>query len=467
MRARAALGAQAVSGGKRLTIAALQMWFTFALIAAVIVSYAVERISLELTSIAAVVALLLFFHAFPVVDAEGGNVLGLDRLLSGFASSALAAIMALMVMGQALYQTGAIEAPARWLARHGARTPNLTIAATFLGAAAVSAFMNNTPLVVVLIPAVGALAARLGQSASRLLMPISFATILGGMTTVVGSSTNLLVAGIAADARVVDIGLFDPMLPGVLLAAAGLAYVMLVMPRMLDRVGGGDSGIASPDGRQFIAEIEIEDGHALCGVGARAGLFPGLGNMTVRLVQRGAETLLPPFEDVTLSAGDVVVVAATRPAITEALSGRRPILGHGVAPLRENGDGAAKAHDLVLVEAMIAPASRLIGRQVNLAGLSAETDTIVLAIRRRSRMSRQPVSDIRLEAGDTVLLLVHHDEIGRLNANRDIILLEWSQTELPRMHFSGRSVVILAVTLAAAAFGSCRSRSPRLPAPSP
>lgn len=436
-----------------MTIADLQIWFTFALVGAVIVSYALERVALEVTSMAGVVAVLVFFHVFPVIGVDGTNALGTTRVLEGFASPALASIMALMVIGQALYQTGAMDAPARFLARRAGRTPRFAILVTFIGAAAVSAFMNNTPVVVMLIPVMTALAAQLGTSPSRLVMPVSFMTILGGMTTLVGSSTNLLVAGAAAPSGV-TLEFFDPFFPGIILAGVGGLYVTFVMPRLLDRRETLAQEVAGPAGHQYIAEIPIETGHMLCGSKSRAGLFPDIKNMTVRLVQRGEHALLPPFEDVTLQDGDIVVVAATRNAISEALTKRQPILATGQTTGTGNeGEGPDFDSHLVLAEAMIAPGSRLIGRSVEMAHLRAETGTIVLGIQRRSRMIRSAISDIRLEAGDVLLLLGTRDEMTALNSNKDVLLIEWTLSDLPRMRYAGRAIAILAVTLTFAATG--------------
>ncbi|MFV2092306.1 MAG: SLC13 family permease, partial [Hyphomicrobiales bacterium] len=153
-----------------MTIADAQIWFTFAIVTAAIVSYTAERFSMELTSLGLVAALLLFFQMFPVVGESGANLLSPERLLAGFASPALASIMALMVIGQGLYQPGALDDAVRLLLRVGKRRPALSYYATFLIAATVSAFMSNTPVVIMFIPVVTALAHRLGLAPARALM---------------------------------------------------------------------------------------------------------------------------------------------------------------------------------------------------------------------------------------------------------------------------------------------------------
>ena len=185
------------------------MWFTFAVITLAVISFVLERVSLELTSICVIVAFLLFFHFFPVVDEQGTSLLTPVELLSGFANPALVTIIALLVVGQGLYHTGALIRPTRRIAVLGRSRPQFTLVATLLSAGIISAFMNNTPVVVIFIPVLTALAYRMNVSPTKVLIPLSFISILGGMTTIIGSSTNLLVSGIAEQSGMPKIGFFD------------------------------------------------------------------------------------------------------------------------------------------------------------------------------------------------------------------------------------------------------------------
>ena len=189
-----------------LTVASWQMWITFATIAVAVAFYAMGRVSMELTSLFTVGILMVFFQLFPVVDADGTALLTSTQLLSGFASPALMAILALLVIGQALFISGALEGPTRFFARLGSTRPTTTLLATFLLIAVVSAFMNNTPVAVMFIPVLTTLAHRMRQSPSKVMIPLSFVCILGGMTTLIGSSTNLLAAGITESIGVGTIG---------------------------------------------------------------------------------------------------------------------------------------------------------------------------------------------------------------------------------------------------------------------
>ena len=426
------------------------MWLTFAVIAATVLLLALERVRLEVTCIGTIVAFLLIFHFIPVLDQSGQNLIEPYQLLAGLADPSLITIIALLVIGQGLFHTGALEGPARYMARHSAKRGGMMLLLVLGFASLMSGFMNNTPVVVMFIPIVSAMATRLGRTTTNVLMPLSFICILGGMTTLIGSSTNLLVAGQATRNGLPRIGFFDFTLPGLILASVGAIYVLFLMPRLLKPRATLADEVVSHGGKQFIAQIDITHDHPLVGVKSVAGMFPDIKQMTVRLVQRGEHPYLPPFEDISLQVGDEVVVAATRNVLTEALKARRAILR--VNPNeQESTDAIPDQSELVLAEAIVAPGSRMIGRTVETTGLHSDTGCIVLGVQRRSRMIRLGLNEIRLEPGDVLLVMGQSQSIYKLRFNRDILLLEWSATELPRTALALRALIIFTGVILAAA----------------
>jgi di/tricarboxylate transporter len=430
------------------------MGFTFAVIVVAVGLLASERVRLEVTCAGIIVAFLVFFHFYPVIGPDGDNLLGPDRLLAGLANPALIAILGLLVIGQGLFQTGALEAPTRMIAQLAGRRAVLVPPLVLLIAAVISAFMNNTPVVVMFLPVLGSVAGRLRMSVSKVLMPLSFVAILGGNTTLIGSSTNLLVADVAVGAGLPRLGFFDITVPGAVLAAVGFVYVLFVMPRLLPARATMAEEVAELGGKQFIAQIQVGFDHPLVGTKSVSGMFPSLKDMTVRLVQRGERPILPPFEDVTLRPGDVVIVAATRQVLTEALKAPQSILAAAPGESDEEQAGPRDGEgQLMLAEAVIAPGSRMIGRTVEQSGLHAASGCIVLGIQRRSRMIRLRLSDIRLEAGDVILVLGTPDQIHDVRGNRDLLLLERSAAELPMTERASRALAIFAAVVLAAAIG--------------
>jgi di/tricarboxylate transporter len=432
-----------------------QMWAVFALVLVTVAAFVLERVPLEVTATVLLAALLLLFQVAPLPGPDGANRLDAARLLQGFANPGLITVVALLVVGQALIRTGALEEVTSAIHRASGGRPAMALAFSLVPVAVLSGVLNNTPVVVIFIPIMSALAERLRVSSSRLLIPLSFASILGGMTTLIGSSTNLLVAGVVRELGLPQIGFFDFVVPGAVLAATGLAYVLLVAPRVLpDRASM--AGQLAGAGRQFIAQVEVLGGSTLVGEKSVAGMFRSLPGITVRMIQRGEHAFLPPLDSLELEVGDVIVAAATRKALTETLA-RHPRALHPSLTRRqfEQEDAEAEARwqggEQALAEVMVTPASRLIGRALEQIGFRHQHGCIVLGVQRRSRMIRQRVTEIRLEAGDVLLIQGPPEDVQALRADRDVVLLEWSQQTLPKYHHARRAAAIFAAVVLLAA----------------
>lgn len=437
----------------------LQMWLAFGVIFAAVLLYSADRWPLEMVSAGVIAVLMILFQVLPLRDPDTGrNILDASRLLAGFANEALMAIIALLIIGQGMFQAGALEGPTQRLTNLMAGRPKLAILFVLLIAAIISAFLNNTPVAVMFIPIMSAVAARSEMPVSRVMIPLSFVCVLGGMTTLIGSSTNLLVAQTAANSatssaqrELLDIAFFDLTIPGLVLATIGFAYVAFILPRTLPIRESLSGEMSSVTGRQYIAQIDLTSGHPLVGKKAVAGLFPDLKNMTVRMVQRRENAILPPFEDLELEIGDAVIVAATRKTLTEIISGQPTFLSgmldHKEDPNRRGGQA------LTMIEAVVAPGSRMIGRNIQQIGFRYQTGCIVLGIQRRSRMIRVRMNEIRLEAGDVLLIFGAMKNIQGLRSNRDILPLEWSSEEVPDIANAFRARLIFGVTILTAATG--------------
>ena len=432
---------------------AIHMWVAIIILAATMVSYAWERATLEMTSLALIVVLLVWFHLFPLPDAEGHNRLNAMRLLSGFANPTLYAVLALLVMGQAMVQTGALNSMTRLFVSIARRRRYLSVIVVVVAVLAVSAFMNNTPVVIMFIPIMQVLAQRLRWSPSRLMMPLSFAAILGGATTLIGSSTNLLVSGVLVAEGLPAIGIFDITPIGLIMAAVGALYVVFILPKLLpDR--GGLADTLRTEGKQFIAEIDVTANSPLIGERAVAGQYRALRDVTVRLIQRGPRTILPPFEGTVLQAGDMLIVAATRTALTDALTRNAGFLLAGGEPMAPDAESHGREEsDHVLAETMIAPASRMIDQTIGMVGFRRRFGCIVLGIQRRGRMTRQRMGAIRLQAGDVLLITGHRADVNALRANPDLVLMSWAIKELPRPRRAPVAAAVFAATVAVVASG--------------
>ena len=198
---------------------------------AVFYLYTRPQLRMELVSLGLLVALLVIFNRFPFVS-ESGDLTDAE-ILHAFGHPALVAICALMILGRGLTLTGAMEPAVRWLARIWKWNLALGLLLTLVLAGLASGFVNDTPVLVLMLPMLLGLSDRVGYPASKALMPVNFSILAGGMLTGIGTSTNLLILSIAADLGMQPMGIFDFSSIALLAFAVALPYLWLIAPRLL------------------------------------------------------------------------------------------------------------------------------------------------------------------------------------------------------------------------------------------
>lgn len=433
------------------------MWFSLFLIIGAIVAYASERLPMELTSLILIAAALSFFHFFPLLDEYGIDRLPKEKLLMGFSNPALISVMALLVLGQAIIQTGALNEVASFILRISRNSAFFAISISLIVVMFVSAFLNNTPVVVIFIPIMAALAKGVGMSVSRVMIPLSFASILGGMMTLIGSSTNLLVSGIMTEMGLKPLGFFDFTIPGMLMAVAGLIYVMFIVPRILpDRASMVRSFAGDDDHRQFIAQIEIDYSSDFVGQKPEGSSFKNFPDVTIRMVQRGEHAFLPPFdEDFIIRPRDVVVMGAGKKELGNFFAKNTESLEKHFAGFGERAgeeDASDIDADMSMAEIVVAPSSRIVGQTLEQIGFYRRYRCVVLGIERQSRTIRSRLSEIRLAPGDVLLVMGAREDILGLHESRDWLLMEWSTEDMHSGTKAGRTGLIFASVVGLAAF---------------
>ena len=437
----------------------IQMWLTFGLISIGIVFYILDKFPMEITSLGIISALLVLFHFIPVVGPNNEVLLSTRSLLAGFADPALITILALLVVGHGMVVTGALDSPVKVLVRLGNNYPIIVLVLCLITVMVISAFLNNTPVVVIFIPIMITLVENLGKSPSLYLMPLSFVAILGGMTTLIGSSTNLLVSGAYQAADGEALGFFDFGIPGLFLATIGFIYVLFIAPKLLPNDTSSSNQEMKITGKQFIVQIDLTEGNSLIGKKAIAGMFPDLTGMTVQLVKKGQHDFLPPFDDITLEKGDCIVIATTRKELTGKITEDHILLAdvknQTIIDLDASNDEVIlPERGQRLVEVIVAPNSRLDGRTLDQAGYFLKGGAKILGVQRRGRMNRASINDIRIEASDILLVVGNQNQIQTLRLNKDVMLMEWSVKEIPIKADTWKALSIFfgVVTLASTGF---------------
>ena len=335
--------------------------------------------------------------------------------VSGFGNPATVTVAAVFVLSAGLQRSGAVAALGRVLLRTG-NSPTVLLVLIMVLVGTVSAFINNTAAVAVFLPLVISIGQRRNIPASRLLIPMSFAAQFGGVCTVIGTSTNLLVSSISEEAGYGAIGMFELGKLGLILSGAGIIYLLLVGRWLLpDRRGGELTEDYNLGG--YITELRVMKGSNLVGKTVSESEFGKTQDVDVLELHRGDKRMWSPAHE-SLQEGDVLLVEGKIKDFMDA----KDAAGLEIAPEFKLKDENLRAGERILVEGLISPKSPLIGKTLAAAHFKARYKVIVLALRRRNETLRAKIDTVPLRLGDELLLQGPADEIKKLRADEDFIL---------------------------------------------
>ena len=392
------------------------------LIIGALVLFTRETIPLQTTSLVVLVAITVGFTLFPFES--DGKVLQASDFFLGFGNKALVAVCGLMLVGQGLIRTGALEPVGRFLARLWRRAPAVSLLFTILITAVLSAFINNTPIVVLMLPILIGVAMRTGASPSGTLIPMGFASIMGGMATTIGTSTNLLVVNVATDMGMDKFSMFDFLGPAVIAGFFAVIYLWLVAPRLIPDRQPPMSGKVS---RVYTAQIRLDRGSPVVGKTLAEAILRAGEGIRVESVQRGQGVFISPLPDVVLKDGDRISTSDTQINLREFAR----ILGGTLF----SGDHAVDAahplsHEgLQIAEVVITPASRLSGVRIGDARLRSRYGLRLLAFNRfeGSQERKSPgLDEVQLRSGDVLLVQSTPENLAELKETADFLVLDGS-----------------------------------------
>ncbi|NIC40173.1 SLC13 family permease [Aquabacterium sp. A08] len=407
---------------------------------ALFVTFVREWVKPDIAALGAVVGLLVL------------GVLTPAQVLGVFSNSAPFTIACLFVISGALGRTGCVDWLGERMARAAGQSESRLLVGLLLIGLLVSPFINNTPLVMVMIPVVITLAGRMALSPSRLLIPLSYATILGGMVTMVGTSTNILVDGVARSLGLQPFSMFEITAPALVIALAGCAFLLVFARRWLPARETLTQQFTGSGDRLFMTELFVPEGSRLNGRTLQDARLAH-GAIQVLKLFRGEEEYSSPAADTRLQTGDRLVVHTRSSAMVDLRGSDLIGLHAAPAPDRSAHDlETLRRRDVVIVEALVGQTSRYVQRPIRDLDLASRYSIHLIAVHRKNASIADIGDDFQLQFGDVLLVEGTPRQIQRFCDNGDLFAITEGKTAPQRRHKAPIALASIAGVMALAAF---------------
>jgi di/tricarboxylate transporter len=436
------------------------MLFVFAVIVAALVLFATEALPVDVTAIAVMVALMLAEPATTlaadagliaepvyVLHQAGDGISPLDRGLSGFASTATITVLAMFILSDGVQRTGIVQILGAKIASLTGDSETKQLSATVGLVAPISGFINNTAAVAILLPMVTDIAHKGKLSPSKLLLPLSYASMFGGMLTLIGTSTNILASQLSAELIDQPFSMFEFTQLGIIVTVIGTVYLLTVGRYLVpSRIPVEEDLTEEFEMGEYLTEVVVRQDSPLIGQTVDEALRVSAFDVDIVQLVREKRTFLEPLGQKSIRAGDVFAVRTDRDTLVDLLD----VEGLDIIPDVEVDDAELETANerKNLVEVVVAPGSSLIGETLVSTNFRQRYDATVLALRHGQELYRQRMDHVTLRIGDTLLVQATPESIDRLNRNNDFIVAQ----EVARPDFR-RSKIPVAIGIVAAVVG--------------
>lgn len=383
----------------------LEQLFVFVLLGVVFLAFIKEWVSPDLVAMSTMAVLLV------------SGLISTKEALAAFSNPGVLTVAAMFILSAALERTGVVEAVGDATTKLVGHTQTLALFGLIVIGVAISAVINNTPVVVILTPVAIRLCQHLKIAPSKMLIPLSYAAIFGGSCTLIGTSTNLLVDGVAQNLGQPAFGMFEIAPFGMVMAAVGIGYLLLAADRLLPARETASSILQDLPARQFLTEMIVLPDADLIGKSLEEAKLTNMQGGRVIDVVRGDESLRRHLPDVRLQQGDRLLMKTG----VEGLMGLRERAGIGF----EFGENVREiaTRSTSVVEGIVGPRSSFNGHRLADFNLRRRYGVYIIAVHRHGENLRNTLEEILLEVGDTVLLEGPAEGISRLVASGDLINL--------------------------------------------
>ena len=412
--------------------------------------FAWRRLAPEVASLLILVTLALLLESFsrsdmPVADMNSADV------FAGFGHPGLVAVLALMIAGHALVRTGALEPVGRALTAIWRFNSRLAMLVTMLVGATLSAFISNAPIVVMLLPILVGVSLKTGHSSTGMLMPVGLATIMGGMATTIGSSTNIMVVAVAHDVGLDPFSLFDFLIPAAIAAGVAIVWLWLVARYLLPP---RQPPLIDTRPRIFTAEIRLDDDSPAAGNTLAWAMEKAGNTLKVTRIQRSRGLFIKPLPDVVLQSGDRLMVSDTAERLQHYRKATGGVLYSGDDPVDE--EHPLVAENQQIAEMAVMSGSRLEGQRLSDAQLAKHYKLKVLAAHRGGEVTSASSPELErraLRAGDVLLVQASARAIDVIKRRGTDLLVLDGKVDIPRTRKAPVAMSIMVAVVVAIAMG--------------
>jgi di/tricarboxylate transporter len=409
-------------------------WITLAILLGSVVLFIGGWLAPEVTGLLAAALLIAF------------GVLKPSEAVAGFGSPALITLMGLFALSAGLFRSGALDRLRALIGSDAVRSPKRMITLMVAAVGPVSAFVPNTPIVASLLPVVEGWCQRRGISPSKVLLPLSFATVLGGTMTLLGSSVNLLASEVSSKLGYGSFGLFDFSAIGIGVWLVGGAVMVLLADRFLpDRGRNDDDLVGSLASSGYLTEVRIPAGSELVGQSLHGSRLQRRFDLDVLELHRGSERFLPPLADRTLVLGDRLLLRCSREDLLRLQQDHTIELAP--VPDAATQTTADQQNNQRMVEVLLPGGSTLAGDCLRDLRFRQRYNVTVLALRRGNAVLRERLGRAQLREGDVLLLQGPKDAIRGLQASNDLVVLEQLEKDLPTVSRKWVALLIAALVI--------------------
>lgn len=377
-----------------------------------------ERLPIDLTAIGIMVALVLT------------RILTPAQAVAGFANPAVITVGAMFLISQAMIRTGVVEFIGRKVMDMTRGRARLALIVILVIVAIASAFINNTPVVVLFIPVILSMGCRLEVSPSKYLIPISYASILAGTCTLIGTSTNIIISDLSASYGYDRLSMFELAKVGLPLAVVGLGLIIIAAPKLMPNLSNPSCELEDEPKRRYLAELTVPRGSRLVGQNPcveMANKHPGI--EVIELI-RYSHIFHPCRDNITIAPDDLLLVKGSPNALTDILASKAVAL-----PAAQSSFTFQGSDETLLIELIIPPQSELLGQRLGETHLTRDDDLHLIAVERSGlHYTEKQLKDIRLKIGDILLVWCRADRVGRFRGHSDWIVVEDVHHEIVHQH---------------------------------